>query len=140
MRTTTASVPFLATNADTLRASAGDVLYRDQRNRSQPSRPVESEAASSSRLKPGRRRTQAAETASFIPALPATSTSSTVNCFSGSSSVRPSLTVVTVQSVGVLTVAPDGSVTMRSAGAGATVPAGRGVQPDTLARTTRITT
>src|SRR5205085_4903423 len=135
-----ANVSFLATNADTLRASAGDVLYRDQRNRSQPSRPVESEAASSSRLKPGRRRTQAAETASFVPALPAISTSSTVSCFSGSSRVRPSLTVVTVQSAGVLTVAPDVSVTVRSAGPGAGAPAGRGVQPDRIARTTSITT
>src|SRR5206468_10731779 len=123
-RTTTASAPFLATNADTRRDSSGEVLYLDQRNRSQPSRPGESEAASSCRLKPGRRRDQAVEMAALIPAVASTSTSSIFNCFSGSSRMTPSVDAVTVQSAATLSVAPDGSLTVRSRVASADAAAG----------------
>lgn len=67
--------------------------------------------------------------------------SSTFNCFSGSSRVRPSFASVTAQSEATLTVAPDGSVTTRSAdGAPAGPGVGRGEQLDSVTRATNSAT
>ena len=106
-------------------------------------------------MKPGCRRDQAVEMAALIPAVASTSTSSIFNCFSGSSRMRPSVDVVTVQSAATLSVAPDGSVTVRStrapsadAGAatsgaavcGAMVPGAGAAHPDSAARARSIAT